>query len=95
VEQFLVRVFELVLLPAERMRYDQRTTQNDLLDGIELNIQITEKHICDLKTEFSSFVMNGATGEQRRLTIQQLSTSEDTLQLLKIRRMYASVTTVH
>ena len=74
---------------------NMRTTQSDLLDGIESNIEATEKHIFRLRIEFSSFVMNGASGEQRRLTVQQLSTLEDTLQMLKIRRMYASVTTMH
>jgi hypothetical protein len=74
---------------------NMRTTQSDLLDGIEANIEATEKHIFRLNIEFSSFVLNGASGEQRRLTVQQLSTLEDTLQMLKIRRMYASVTTMH
>jgi hypothetical protein len=73
----------------------KQTTQSNMLDGIEANIKATERNICRLKIEFSSFLMNGATGEQRRLAVQQLSTLQDTLELLKIRQMYASVTTVH
>jgi hypothetical protein len=74
---------------------NKRMPPNDMLDGIESNIKATERQICRLKIEFSSFLVNGATGEQRRLAVQKLSTLEDTLELLKIRQMYASVTTVH
>ena len=72
----------------------KRTSENDMLDGIKSNIEATERHICRLKIEFSSFLKNGATGEQRRLTVQQLCTLENNLKLIKIRRMYASEATV-
>jgi uncharacterized protein involved in exopolysaccharide biosynthesis len=71
------------------------TFNNNLLDGIESNIEATERQIHQLRTEFASFLINGATGEQRRLTVQQLCTLEDNLLLLQIRRMYAAETTVH
>jgi hypothetical protein len=71
------------------------TFKNRLLDRIESNIQATEKRIHHLRMKFVSFLMNGATGEQRRFTIQQLCTLEDKLHLLQIRRMYASERTVH
>jgi hypothetical protein len=71
------------------------TSQNDMLNGIESNIEATEKQIHRLQIEFASFLMNGATGEQRRLTIEKLSVLQDNLQLLKTRRMYALEETVH
>lgn len=66
-----------------------------MLDGIESNIEAMERHIYRLKTKRSSLGINGATGTQYRLAVQQLATLEDTLELLKTRRLYASVTTVH
>lgn len=68
---------------------------NNLLEGIESNIEATERQIHQLQMEFASFLTNGATGEQRRSTVQQLSTLEENLQLLQIRRMYAVENTVH
>jgi len=66
----------------------KRTTQNDLLDGIESNIDATERQICRLKIEFASLMVQGQTLE-RRLIIQQLDILQDNLKLLKVRRMYA------
>jgi hypothetical protein len=71
------------------------TFKNNLLHRIESNIQTTERQINHLRMKFVSFLMNGATGEQRRLTVQQLCTLEDDLHLLQIRRMYASERTLH
>ena len=71
------------------------TTQKDMLDGIESNIEATEKEIHRLQIKFASFLIDGATGEQRRLTVEKLSVLQDNLQLLKTRRMYALEETVH
>ena len=71
------------------------TSKNNILEGIESNIEATERQIHHLRIEFASFLTNGATGEQRRLTVEQLCTLEDNLQLLQIRRIYAAEKTVH
>lgn len=70
------------------------TFSNNLLDGIESSIQVTERQIHQLRMKFASFLTRGATGEQRRSTVQQLCTLEDNLHLLQIRRMYAVENTV-
>lgn len=71
------------------------TSKNNMLEGIESNIEATEMQIHHLRIEFASFLTNGATGEQRRSTVEKLCTLEDNLQLLQIRRMYVAETTVH
>jgi hypothetical protein len=72
----------------------KRTIQEDMLDGIESNIEATERHICRLHLEFSTL---GASGRrlERQLILQQLHVLDETLQLLKIRRVYASEVTLH
>lgn len=72
----------------------KRTIQEDMLDGIESNIEATERHIYELHLEFSTL---GITGQrlERQLILQKLQILEDTLQLLKIRRVYALEVTVH
>jgi len=65
------------------------TTQSDMLDGIESDIEVTEQQIHQLQIKFASFLMNGVTGEQRRLTVEKMSVLQDNLELLKTRRMYA------
>jgi len=67
---------------------DKRTTQNSMLEGVESNIEATEKEICRLQVEFSSLLVNGQTLE-RPLILQQLHILQDNLHLLKVRRMYA------
>jgi hypothetical protein len=69
--------------------------QEDMLEGIESNIEITERNIGWLKKELASLRINNGPVEQRRVIRQQLSILQDTLQLLKIRRVYASEVTVH
>jgi hypothetical protein len=64
------------------------TTQKDMLDGIESNIEATGRHIHQLRIHFASCVISGETSE-RRMILQQLHTLEDNLELLKTRRMYA------
>ena len=63
-------------------------TQDDVLDGIEFNINATERQIYQLKIAFASLVISGETLE-RRLILQQLKVLQDNLQLLKVRRMFA------
>lgn len=67
---------------------DKRTTQNAILDGVESNIEATEREICRLQVEFSSLLIDGQTLE-RPLVLQQLHILQDNLHLLKVRRMYA------
>lgn len=71
------------------------TSKDNILDGIESNIETTKRQINQLQTEFASLLKNGAAGEQRRLTIEKLCTLEEKLQLLQIRRMYAAERTMH
>ena len=71
------------------------TSKDNMLDGIESNIETTKRQINQLQTEFASFLRDGATGEQRRLTIEKLCTLEEKLQLLQIRHMYAAERTMH
>ena len=71
------------------------TSEDNMLDGIESNLEATERQIHNLQTAFASFLMKGATGEQRRLTVEKLCILEETLHLLQIRRMYAAEKTVH
>lgn len=61
----------------------------EILSGIEASIQVTEKRIYQLKIEFASLLLNGASAE--RLTVlRQLYILQTNLKLLKVRRMYAS-----
>jgi hypothetical protein len=71
------------------------TTQEDMLEGIEANIAITARHIVWLRRELALLRIHSGPLEQRRVIRQQLVTLEDTLRLLKIRRVYASEVTVH
>jgi hypothetical protein len=48
----------------------KQTTQNDLLDEIESNIDATERRIYRLKIEFASLMAHGQT-LKRRLILQQ------------------------
>ena len=73
----------------------KRTIHEDLLDGIESNIEATIRHISWLRKELAWLRINDGPPEQRRVIRQQLATLEDTLRLLKIRRVYASEVTVH
>jgi hypothetical protein len=71
------------------------TSQKDMLEGIESNIDATARHISWLRKELASLRINDGPIEQRRVIRRQLATSQDTLQLLEIRRVYASEMTVH
>nr|WP_217345076.1 hypothetical protein [Noviherbaspirillum sp. L7-7A]MBV0879295.1 hypothetical protein [Noviherbaspirillum sp. L7-7A] len=73
----------------------KRTIQEDMLDGIESNIEVTARHIRWLKKELASLRINDGPVEQRRVIRQQLTTLEDTLHLLEVRRVYALEVTVH
>ena len=66
----------------------KRTTQENLLDGIETNIQATQKQIYQLKIDFSLLATSGQTSECR-LIQQQLHILQDNLALLEVRKMYA------
>ena len=60
----------------------------EVLSGIDASIQATEKGIYQLKIEFASLLLNGASAE--RLTVlRQLYILQTNLKLLKVRRMYA------
>ncbi len=65
------------------------TTQEAMLAGLESNIYTTERQIYQLKIEFAALVLSGQTLE-RRVILQQLNVLEDNLELLKVRRAYAS-----
>ncbi len=69
--------------------------QEDMLEGIESNIEITERNIGWLRKELASLRISDGPVEQRKVIRKQLSILQDTLQLLKIRRVYASEVTVH
>lgn len=68
--------------------------KRNVLDGIEEDIKTTEEQIYQLKMQFASFMLKGLSGEQRRVIMQQLSISEENLQFLKIRGVYALERTV-
>lgn len=64
------------------------TTYEDMLNGIESNIEATENQMYQLHIDFASLMISGQRLE-RRLILQQLHMLEDNLELLKVRRMYA------
>lgn len=66
----------------------KRTTQEDLLGGIEANIRATESEINLLKIESASLLLMGEHLGQR-LILQQLCILRDNLDLLKQRQAYA------
>lgn len=67
--------------------------QEEILDGIELNIEVTKNQIYQLHLEFSTLGI-GRERIERRLILQKLQVLEETLQLLKIRQVYASEMTL-
>jgi hypothetical protein len=66
----------------------RRPTHKDLLDGIKENIEFTERRINGSKRDLASLPKDGAPVE-RRAILQQVSTLEDNLELLKARWMHA------
>ena len=69
--------------------------QEDMLEGIESNIEAMVRHISWLRTELATLRINDGSVEQRRIIRQQLHSFQETLELLKIRRVYASEVTLH
>lgn len=63
--------------------------QEDMLKGIEINIEEMARQITQLKIELASLRINGGSVEQRRVIRKQLTTLQETWQLLQIRRVYA------
>jgi hypothetical protein len=59
----------------------------NVLDGIEENIEFIEEKILDLEIRFGERQPNKNIRE-RRIMQQQLSTLQETLQLLKERQVY-------
>ena len=66
----------------------ERTNHRMMLDGINVNIHLTETQLDYLKTELAKLAEDGASSE-RKIIIHQLAMLEDNLQFLKSRRTYA------
>lgn len=58
-----------------------------VLEGINKNIELTEKQINDLQTELNGLHQAEASIRRRKVT-QKLSVLKENLQLLKVRRVY-------
>lgn len=65
----------------------KRLDQQTVIEGINTNIEITEKQIYDLQTELDKF-RQGEANINRKTIVQQLSVLKENLQLLKVRRVY-------
>lgn len=65
----------------------KRFDHEAMLEGINKNIEITEKQIDDLQTELNGLRQGEARIRHRTIT-QQLSVLKENLQLLKVRRVY-------
>jgi hypothetical protein len=59
-----------------------------MLDGINVNIHLTETQIDHLKRELAALAEDGASAE-RKVIFHRLAILEGNLQLLKSRRTYA------
>lgn len=66
-----------------RKKFDQEA----VLDGIDINIEITEKQINDFEAQLN-ILAQGEANINRKTIIQQLSVLKEPLQLLKVRRVY-------
>jgi hypothetical protein len=65
----------------------KRLNHQAVLDGINTNIEITERQINDLETELNKLHQDEASIYRKRI-MQQLSVLKENLQLLKVRRVY-------
>lgn len=65
----------------------KRPDHQAVLDGINANIEITQKQINHLQTELNGLPPGEASIRRRTIT-QQLSILKENLQLLKVRRVY-------
>ena len=65
----------------------ERFDPERLLEGINKNIEITEKQIDDLQAELNELHQGEATISFRKIT-QKLSVLKENLHLLKVRRVY-------
>ena len=66
----------------------KRPTHKDLIDGIKENIEFTERRIKGSKRDLVLLPKYGASVERQSI-LQQISTLEDNLDLLKARWMHA------
>lgn len=82
-------------LPLAGVIMTKQKNQEDMLKEIESNIELTARNIAWLKKELASQRITDGPLEQRIVIRQQLSILRDTLQVLKIRRVYGLEVTVH
>jgi len=67
---------------------DEPTVQDENVEMVQVNIQVTQEEIHRLQIKFASLVLDGTSAE-RLAVLQQFNSLQAKLKLLKVRRMYS------